>query len=123
MTVLSFLSIKHSISCDVQSSTKSFIRRTLFIPPCPTVRGRSWPFLVVATRVAPSDENSLQTPNIMFIVLPLLVLGAIQVLRHAVGGGRVSDFPEKKRYEDVPFNVIRVTRGWVGVKFPGKSVT
>ena len=31
----------------------------------------------------------------MFIVLPLLVLGAIQVLCNAVGGGRASDFPEK----------------------------
>ena len=35
------------------------------------------------------------------------------MLRNAVGGGRVSDFPKKKRYEDVPFNVICVTTGWV----------
>ena len=44
-------------------------------------------------------------------------MGAIQVLRNAVGGGKVSDFLEKKRYEDVRFNTISVTRGWVGVKF------
>ena len=34
---------------------------------------------------------------------------------------RVSAFPEKKRYEGVRFNVINVTRGMVGVKFPGKK--
>ena len=33
----------------------------------------------------------------------------------------MSAFPEKKRYEDVRFNIISVTRGWVGVKFPGKK--
>ena len=27
----------------------------------------------------------------------------------------------KKRYEGVRYNVISVTRGWVGVKFPGKK--
>ena len=35
-------------------------------------------------------------------------------------------FPGKKHYEGVRFNVICVTRGWVGpwgVKFTGKSVT
>ena len=37
--------------------------------------------------------------------------GAIQVLRNAVEGGRMSDFPEKKCFEDVRFNVISVTRG------------
>ena len=37
-----------------------------------------------------------------------------------VGGGGVSDFLEKKRYEGVMFNVISVTRGWVGVQFPEK---
>ena len=47
-------------------------------------------------------------------------IGAIQVLRNAVGGGGVS-FPEKKRYEGVRVNVISVTRGLVGVKFPGKK--
>ena len=34
--------------------------------------------------------------------------GAIQVLRNAVGDGRVSDFPGKKSYGDVSFNVISV---------------
>ena len=27
----------------------------------------------------------------------------------------------EKRYEGVTFNVISVTRGWVGVQFPGKN--
>ena len=41
-----------------------------------------------------------------------------------LGVGGVS-FHEKKRYcyKDVRFNVISVTRGWVGVKFPGKKCT
>ena len=46
--------------------------------------------------------------------------GAIQVLRNVIRGGWVSAFPEK-RYKGVRFNVISVTRGWVGVKFPGKT--
>ena len=45
--------------------------------------------------------------------------GAIQVLPNAVGGG--SAFPKKKHYEVVRFNVIRVTRGCVWVKFQGKK--
>ena len=51
--------------------------------------------------------------------------GAIQVLlRNPVGGGKVSAFLEKIiNYEDVRMNVISVTRAWVGVKFPEKSVT
>ena len=36
-----------------------------------------------------------------------------------VGGG--VKFSEKLRYEGVIFNVISVTRGWVGVQFPGKK--
>ena len=37
------------------------------------------------------------------------------MLRNANGGGEgVSDFPETNRYECVMFNVISVTRGWVG---------
>ena len=47
------------------------------------------------------------------------VLGAIQVLRNAVGVG--CQLSRKKRYEVVQFNVISVTRGLVGVKFPGKK--
>ena len=40
------------------------------------------------------------------------------VMQMGVGG--VSDFLEKKRYEGVLFNVVSVTRGWVGVQFPEK---
>ena len=46
--------------------------------------------------------------------------GAIQVLRNADGGGGVT-FSGKKQYEDVRFNVIRVTRWWVVVQFPEKK--
>ena len=35
------------------------------------------------------------------------------------GWGGVT-FSEEKRYEGVKFNLISVTRGWVGVKFPGE---
>ena len=31
-------------------------------------------------------------------------------------------FPGKTHYEGVQCNVISITRGWVGVKFPGKNV-
>ena len=49
-------------------------------------------------------------------------LGAIQVLRNADGGGGGGvKFSEKKLYEGVRFNVISITRGWVGVQFPGKK--
>ena len=37
---------------------------------------------------------------------------AIKVLHNAVVG--VSDFTEKKCYQGVWFNIISVTRGWVG---------
>ena len=54
-----------------------------------------------------------------------VLLGAIQVLRNAdgckVGGGGGVKFSGKKHYEGVRFNVISVTRGWVGVQFPGKK--
>ena len=53
---------------------------------------------------------------------PFVDIGAIKVLCNKVGGGGVS-FPENKHYEGVRFNVISVTKEWVGVKFPGKSVT
>ena len=50
------------------------------------------------------------------------LIGAIQVLRNADGGGGGGViFSGKKRYEGVMFNVISVTRGWVGVQFPGKK--
>ena len=41
--------------------------------------------------------------------------------RNAEGSGGGVSFLGKERYEGVPFNVISVTRGWVGVKFPGKK--
>ena len=37
-----------------------------------------------------------------------------------IGVGGVT-FSGKKHYEGVRYNVISVTRGWVGVKFPGKK--
>ena len=40
-----------------------------------------------------------------------------------LGGGSLGGcqiFP-KKRYKDVRFNIISVTRRWVGVKFPEKK--
>ena len=42
------------------------------------------------------------------------------MLRNADGGGGVK-FSGKKRYEGVRFNVISITRGWVGVQIPGKK--
>ena len=49
--------------------------------------------------------------------------GAIQVLRNVVGGG-VSDFPKKAlRRCTVWNNIITITKGGVGVKFPGKNLT
>ena len=38
------------------------------------------------------------------------------------GGGDGVKFSRKKCYEGVRFNVIRVTRGWVGVQFPEKAL-
>ena len=42
------------------------------------------------------------------------------MLRNAFGSGGVR-FPRKNRYEGVRFNVISITRWWVGVKFPEKK--
>ena len=42
------------------------------------------------------------------------------VTQMGVGGVR---FSRKKHYEGVMFNVISVTRGWVGVQFAENSVT
>ena len=47
--------------------------------------------------------------------------GAIQVLRNAYGGGWGVKLSGKKRYEGVKFNVISITRGWVGFQFSGKK--
>ena len=38
-----------------------------------------------------------------------------------IGVGLSLKFSGKKRYEGVRFNVISVTREWVGVQFPGKK--
>ena len=47
-------------------------------------------------------------------------MGPLKCYVTQLGGGGVS-FPEKKRYKGVRFNVIIVTRGWVGVTFPEKN--
>ena len=60
-------------------------------------------------------------PSSLNKITTAAVLEAIQVLRSTVGGGKVLDFSDKKRYEDVRFNVIIITRGWVGVQFPEKK--
>ena len=49
-------------------------------------------------------------------------LGAIQVLLKTMGVG-VCQIYQIKHYEGVRFNVTSVTRGWVGVKYPEKSIT
>ena len=74
--------------------------------------------------VAPNSRDSGNTKihdhlNNVSVTVCLLLLGAIQVLRNADGGGGVW-FSGKKRYEGVMFNVISVTRGWVEVQFPEK---
>ena len=56
----------------------------------------------------------------MFLRIVNSGIGAIQVLYNTVGGG-VCQLSQKKRYEGVRFNVISITRGWVGVKFPRKK--
>ena len=43
------------------------------------------------------------------------------MLRNADGGGGGVNFSGEKRYEGVRFNVISVTRGWVGVQISGKK--
>ena len=42
------------------------------------------------------------------------------MLRNADGVGGVK-FSGKKRYEGVKFNIISITREWVGVQFSGKK--
>ena len=58
--------------------------------------------------------------SIIIIGAYITYLGAIQVLRNADGGGGGVWFSGKKRYVGVMFNVISVTRGWVGVQIPEK---
>ena len=43
------------------------------------------------------------------------------MFHNAVVSG-VFKFPGKKSYEGELFNIISITRRWVGVKFPVKSV-
>ncbi len=44
------------------------------------------------------------------------------MLHNADGGGEGVKFSGKKCYEGARFNVISVTREWVGVQFPEKKV-
>ena len=68
-----------------------------------------------------TDDNSqTQSVSLSNILWKLYItLGAIQVLRNADGGG--GGGCPFFRYEGVRFNVISVTRGWVGVQIPGKK--
>ena len=43
------------------------------------------------------------------------------MLSNIDGWGGGVKFSGKKRYEDVRFNVISITREWVGVQFPEKK--
>ena len=54
-------------------------------------------------------------PNDKTYIGASTAFGAIQVLRNADGGGGGVNFSGEKHYEGVMFNVISVTRGWVGV--------
>ncbi len=55
--------------------------------------------------------------------LRTFIKGSFSV-RNAVGGGSGGvRIHGKKHYEGVLFNVISITRGWVGVAFSGKSIT
>ena len=67
---------------------------------------------VSETDVSPKKMNIQKKPH--------RYLGAIQVLPNTDGGGEGGQIFRKKRYEGVMFNVISVTRGWVGVQFPEK---
>ena len=42
------------------------------------------------------------------------------VTQHGVGGYQIS--LKKNCYKDARFNIISVTRGWVGVEFPEKHI-
>ena len=53
-------------------------------------------------------------PSVRFLLGPF----KCYVTQMGVGG---VNFYGKKHYEGVRFNVISVTRGWVGVHFPGKK--
>ena len=59
------------------------------------------------------------TSSRLFVLQPATHFGAIQVLRNAVGVGCY--ISQEKALRAVLFNIISVTRGWVGVEFPGKK--
>ena len=52
-----------------------------------------------------------------------IYLGAIRVLRNAVGGGWVSYFPEESVTKMYSSTLLALRGGWAGVEFPEKSVT
>ena len=55
----------------------------------------------------------------MIIKIIIMIKGPFKCYITQMGVGGVCFF-EKKSYEGVMFNVISVTRGWVGVQFPEK---
>ena len=48
-------------------------------------------------------------------------MGPFKCYKNNAGGDGGVRFSGKKHYEGVRFNVISVTRGWVGVQFPDKK--
>ena len=48
-----------------------------------------------------------------------IMRGHSSVTQRRSGWGGGVKFSGEKRYEGVRFNVISITRGWVGVKIPG----
>ena len=61
----------------------------------------------------PSNDVHICKPYSMLLISACK--GPFKCYVTQMGG---SDFLEIKRYEGVMFNVISVTRGWVGVQFP-----
>ena len=58
-----------------------------------------------------------------FTCISYLLLGAIQVLRNAVGSGRVSDFPEKNVTKIYGSTLLALRGGGWGVDYQEKRVT
>ena len=83
---------------------------------CSWARSLSWP------SPAPSVSSGSRSDTKFNLGLKQIVTGAIQVLRNKVGDGVGGvRFPGKKRYDGVRFNVIGITRGWVGGQIPRKK--